>query len=337
MKRLGYIRLLYQQAITQSHAPAPLNFSSVLAFHDVLEYVFIVAVAHLGNRQGLDLKTPFVENAKKFRAPDGSPLSSLDVIRRLGHVRNGFKHNGSIPGHDQVEEARRDTTMFLEGNFPRLFGIEFTEISMLHIVQQDAVRDHLTAARAAADAGNVDGAMAEVALAFDRLIADWGRGKHLPGSSFLTETFDLGANKYRQPRRIETFPTPSDRAVRDATTGLASSVSSAFEDVDKELETIRDVLRIQITGVDMAGYVRFAMIAPEIVLSASGHCDAIHQTGQLHYTPENYDLCEMFVVDSALRLGSSDFKLWMPLTYGDWDRAKEAIAANGGRLPDDMH
>src|SRR5437763_11619103 len=124
MKRLGYIRLLYQQAVAQSYAPAPLNFSTVLAFHDVVEFFFVVAVSHLGNKQCLDLKAPFVENVKKFRAPDGNRLSSLDVVQRIGHDRNGFKHNGSVPGPAQVEQARRDVTMLLEGNCPRLFGIE---------------------------------------------------------------------------------------------------------------------------------------------------------------------------------------------------------------------
>jgi hypothetical protein len=109
-----------------------------------------------------------------------------------------------------------------------------------------------------------------------------------------------------------------------------------LKDVDKELETIRDVLRIQITGIDMTGYVRFAMLAPKISVSANGHRDALHVVGQLHYTPENYDLCEMFVVDSALRIGHRDFDLWMPETYGDWDRAVAAMEANGGRLPDNM-
>jgi len=336
MKRLSYIRLLYQQAVAQSHAPAPLNFSTVLTFHDVMEYFFIVAVAHLGNKQGLDLRDAFVDNVKKLRAPDGNRLSSLDVVRRIGHDRNGFKHNGSIPGPDQVEQARRDVTMFLEGNCPRLFGVEFSDVSMLHIVPQDAVRDHLKAGRVAADAGDIQAGMAEVAFAFDQLIMTWSNGKYLSGSSFLAEAFNLDANDYRSSRRIEVFPRPSDKGVQDATGSLASSVREAFKDVERQLETVRHILRIQITGVDMMGYVRFAMIVPEIVVSANGNRDAVDRIGKLHYTPENYDLCEMFVVDSALRIGQGDFRLWMPQTYGDLDRAMAAMAENGGRLPDDM-
>ena len=331
MKRLGYIRLLYQQAVAQSYAPAPLNFSTVLAFHDVVEFFFVVAVSHLGNKQCLDLKAPFVENVKKFRAPDGNRLSSLDVVQRIGHDRNGFKHNGSVPGPDQVEQARRDVTMFLEGNCPRLFGIEVHDISMLHIVPQDAVRAHLVAGRAAADTGDLKAAMAEAAMAFDRLIVDWGNGKYVPGSPSRTETLRLDARRYVSERRIEV-----SRSSDHATENLASSVRDAFRDVDQQLETMRRILQIQIANVNMADYIRFAMIAPDIDVSADGSREAAHRDGQLHYTPENYDRCEMFVVDSALRIGQSDFTLWMPQTYGDWDRAVAAMAANGGCLPDNM-
>lgn len=334
MKRLSYIRLLHQQAMTQSYAPAPLNFSTVLMFHDVMEYFFVVGVAHLGNIEGIDLKAPFSDNAKKLRAHDGKRLSCLDVVHRIGHDRNGFKHNGSIPGPDQVEQARRDVTLFLESNCPRLFGVEFSDISMLHIVPQKAVRDHLEAGRTAADDGDIRAGMAEVALAFDRLMLDWGRGKYLPGSAFRTQRFDFSDGYHRSNRRIEAFPTPANSDIRSATRSLASSVEKVMEDFDEQLETMRHVLRLQVAGIDVAGYARFAMITPHISVSANGHRDAIDGEGQLHYTPDNYDFCEMFVVNSALRLGQSDFALWMPQTYGDWDRAKAAMEANGGRLPD---
>jgi hypothetical protein len=337
MKRLGYIKLLYRQAVTQSYAPPPLNFSSVLAMHDVLEYFFIVAVAHLENPNAPDpWKDRFLDGVKQFRAPDGNPLSSRDAVRRINDVRNGFKHAGSIPGPDQVEDARRDATTFLERNCRRLFGMEFDQISMLHIVPQDAVRDHLTSARAAADGGDLDAAMAAAALAFDQLIAGWGRGKYVPGSSFEREPFPLQGNYFSPRRRIEAFPSPSDDGVRRAVDSLASSVTEALEDLDKELESLRQVLRIQMAGIDMADYVRFVMLAPRVSASLGGHRDVLHGEGQLHYTPENYDFCEMFVVDSALRIGQRDFRLWMPETYGDWDRAQAARAANGGRLPQDF-
>lgn len=334
MKRLGYIRVLHQQAIAQSFAPAPLNFSAVLALHDVMEYFFIVAVAHLGNKEGIDLKRPFSDNIGKLHAPDGKPLSGLDAVRRVSHERNGFKHNGSIPGPEQVEHARRDVNMFLEGNCQRIFGIEFSGISLLHIVPQDAVRGHLEAGSAAADEGDVKTGMGELALAFRKLMDGWSRDKYLPGTSFRTERFDLRAS-YPRRRRID-YMSSSDPKVRDGVGRLASAVQKEFEEIDKRMETIRHVQRLQIAGIDMAGYARFAMIAPDISESMNGHLEPIDTAGQFHYTAENYDFCEMFVVDAALRIGRHDFELWMPRTFGDYDRAKAAMEANGGRLPDDM-
>lgn len=332
MKRLGFVRLLYRQAVSQSHVPAPLNFSSVLAFHDAMELFFLVAIAHLGNPQGLDLKKPFPENAKRFTAPDGKPLLGLDGVHRTGHDRNGLKHNGSIPGPDQIEHARRDVTTFLEYNCPRLFGIEFSDISMLHIVPQDAVRGHLSSGRAEADAGEIQKAMAHVALAFDTLVTDWSREKYLPGDRPHVSRLDLDLNRTGSRREIERFRASADRDVQ----GLASSVESAFAEMDSQLAALRQTLRLQVAGVDMAGYVRFAMITPAVSWAMNGESYVTDGAGKFHYTSENYDLCEMFVVDSALRMGHGDFSLWMPQTWGDNDRARAAMAANGGRLPNDM-
>jgi hypothetical protein len=122
--------------------------------------------------------------------------------------------------------------------------------------------------------------------------------------------------------------------MRDVARGLASSVETALEEFDREFETIRQVIRIQLAGIDMAGYVRFSMFAPRVSRSANGARTPIDNIGQLHYTPENYELCEAFVVESALRISQSNFNLWMPTTYGDVGAAFEAMKANGDRLPD---
>jgi hypothetical protein len=336
MKRLGYARLLYQQAVTRSFSPPPLSFSSVLNFHDVMEYLFILAVAHVGGAQGIDPKKPFSENVKKLVAPDGGGVSSVDALTRVAHDRNGFKHNGSIPDAEQVEQARRDATMFLEGNCLRFFGIPFAEVSMLHLVPQHDVRVRLHAGRAAADADDLSTAMSEVALAFDWLIHEWGQGKHGPGSVPRTATFDLQDGRHPAQRRISATPRPADSSTQHAIESIASATIHEFEEMDKELEAVRHLLRIQISGVDMQRYLRFAMIVPQVNVALGGARSTSHMAGQFHYTPENYAFCEMFVVDSALSLGEGDFTMWMPQTFGDWGRAEAAMAANGGRLPHDM-
>jgi hypothetical protein len=235
MKRLGFARLMYEQAVVQSFAPAPLNVSSVLAFHDVIEFLFLVAVAHVGAGQGIDPKLPFSQTVRKLVAADGAGVSSMDAVRRIAHDRDGFKHNGSIPGAEQIEQARRDATVFLEANCLRFFGLPFAEVSMLHLVHHLPVRAHLQAGRAAADAGDIAMAMSEAALAFDTLISDWGGGKHLPGSAMRQAPFDLHAGPPTPRPRIAASSLPSDAPTRRAIEGVASTVAREFETVNQEL------------------------------------------------------------------------------------------------------
>jgi len=334
MKRLGYVRLLFDQAVSQSYAPPPLGFSSVLAFHDVMEFFFVIAVDHAGANQGINLRDAFVDNAKRLRSAEGGRMSCLDAVSRIGHDRNGFKHNGSIPGPDQIEGARRGATRFLEMNCPRFFGVDFDAISMLHIVPQEEVRARLTAARAAVDADDLRTAMAEVAIAFHRVLSDWGDGKRI-GTGSSSETLYLSPyDDYRARRSISPWYQARDNDAKQAISALVSSVTSAFEETDKELATLRRVLRVQVAGLDMARYARFAMLTPDVDMQFGGELYAVHLDGQYHYSAENYDFCESFVVDSALRLGVTDFSMWTPETFGDAQRAQEAMEANGGKLPE---
>jgi hypothetical protein len=83
-KQLGYARLLYDQAVTQSFAATPLNFSSVLSFHDAMEFFYVLAVAHCGGHQSIDLNKPFVGNVKVLKAADGRAMSHPDAVDRVG-------------------------------------------------------------------------------------------------------------------------------------------------------------------------------------------------------------------------------------------------------------
>ena len=330
MKRLGYIKLLHDQAIGQSYLPSPLNFASVLAMHDVLEYFIILAVQHVD--PSIDLKQPLRENVKKLKAPDGKPLSCRDGLERITVDRNAFKHQGNIPGLEQIESARHDTQRFLDANCPRFFGVDYSDVSMLHIVPQTEVLDELKLGRAAVD--DLRKAMEHVAFAFFRLIDAWGRGKRLymsrPGRSFaLADSED-----HRRSPNMRVWLTPRDSNTKGAFEALTSTVKRQFEEVDKEIASLRQVIRIQMAGLDTARYIRFAMLAPAVSYDFEGELEAQHLGGQYHYTEENYAFCESFVIDSALRLAESDFSLWTPETFGDAARADEAMKENGGTIPE---
>lgn len=337
MKRLGYIRLLHDQAAVQSYEPAPMSFSSVLGFHDVMEYFFIIAVDHVGGNQNIDLKATFVENAKKLRAPDSNKMSCSDAVLRVGIVRNAFKHNGAIPGTDQIEQSRRDARSYLEANCPRFFGMQFDDISMLHIVSQQGVREHLRLGRTALDDGDLDTAMSEVALAFHRLITGWAKDKFLPRNTFTKNSLELSPDTAgSRRRRFSNVSRPRNDELKAAIDAVVGDAKEAFDELDEEIETLRNAVRIQLAGIDTARYVRFAMLTPEVNVAFGGHIKTLRtMSSEFHTTLENYLFCETFVIDSALRLAGADFRMPLPQTYGDYDRAKTAMAANGGHLPED--
>lgn len=334
VKRLGYIKLLHGQAVEQSYLPAPFNFVSLLALHDVLEYFVILCIQHAD--PAIDLSQPLSANLRKVKAPDGGLLSCRDALERISVDRNKFKHQGNIPGFDQIENARHDAERFLTANCIRVFGAEYADISMLHIVPQQTVRERLQASRASADAGQIAEAMADVAIAFHELVDSWGSGKRVSNSSSKRASLVFNAEEARigRRKRLDVYMKPRDGDTASAFSQMLVETRRAFEEMDQEVEALRHVMRLQVAGIDMARYVRFDMLTPEANVYFGGKVEAHHRSGQYHYTSENYDFCESFVIDSALRLVATDFAIWTPETFGDAARADEAMKANGGPLPD---
>ncbi|WP_436495586.1 hypothetical protein [Actinokineospora sp. HUAS TT18] len=195
------------------------------------------------------------------------------------------------------------------------------------------MREHLKAGRAAVDAGDLKSGMGQVAIAFDLLIAQWGASKYLSGDAFQTSGFK-SQREYVYDRRISVYG--GEREARRAVDGIVSAMTKEFREVDSQLEMMRQVMRLQVAGIDMPNYVRFAMLAPAVAMQSGGGRSTYDRGGRLHYSNENYDFCESFVVDSALRIGRSDFVLWFPRTFGEYKEAEAAMEANGGRLPGDF-
>jgi hypothetical protein len=109
MKRLAFIRLLYQQGVDQSSLPEPLTFTSVLAFHDAVELFLVLAGEHLGANPPEHL--PFMKYWTELhpnKLAGGVELSGKVGMDRLNRIRNGFKHAGTMPGLAAIEQARAD-------------------------------------------------------------------------------------------------------------------------------------------------------------------------------------------------------------------------------------
>jgi hypothetical protein len=177
MNRLAFIRLLYLQAADSSNRSGPLSAASVLTFHDIIELFLILAAEHR-NAPALSRDGAFLDYWRILRPQrgyEGVELSGHIAMGRMHSVRNSFKHAGRLPTRDEVEDARSNVRRFLEDNTPKVFGIEFDDISVADVVPHIAARERLKAATVAEAGGNRSDAMALLASAFTGVFYPSGR------------------------------------------------------------------------------------------------------------------------------------------------------------------
>lgn len=153
MRRLAFVRYLYETAVSQSHAPAPLKCASILTMHDAAELFLQLACEHLnvGAQQPSFMDYWDLLNKKL----DSGELAQKESMRRLNKARVALKHSGTLPSDLDVEAFRATATSFLQDNTPLVFGVEFDGVSLAEYVNPESSRTILKEAQDAIAAGEI--------------------------------------------------------------------------------------------------------------------------------------------------------------------------------------
>ncbi|WP_432834028.1 hypothetical protein [Dactylosporangium sp. CA-092794] len=196
-----------------------------------------------------------------------------------------------------VEQARAETTAFLEDATPLVFGIAFADIDMADVAPQADVRTRLKQASAENNAGARIEAMASLKEAF-RLVLD-ARTK----PDWLRETpFSFGTD--------ETYPPSEQDYLRLAShidlEGRTESYKIAKEQfrISAATRSLQVDMRVVALGIDYAEYHRFGVMTPGVDRHHDGGRRIYHAR---EYAPrlEDFEWCYRFVIGSALRVAEA--------------------------------
>lgn len=100
VRRLAFIRYLYQEAVRQSEQPEPMCAASVLAFHDAAELFLVLACEHLDVGKRSMAFLAYWEELSRMIPDDG--LTQKKAMSRLNEARVGLKHHGNMPARSAI-------------------------------------------------------------------------------------------------------------------------------------------------------------------------------------------------------------------------------------------
>jgi hypothetical protein len=302
MRRLAFIRYLYTLGLDQLTKPEPLSSAAILMFHDSVELFLQLAAEHVdaGTRSGFS----FLEYWDALASKVEGGVTQKEAMRRLNSSRVGLKHHGTHPTALDLDSFRDVTERFFVENTPRVFGVEFSEVSLVDLVWNTDVRDRLSVAREAVEQGDVPAALAASAIAFRALVDDYERRKQ---GEFGRSPFFFGEDMTFQTSFFMGLTGFSGRGFSGGDPKMAKFV----DNVNDSLGALRDAVKLLSFGLDYRRYVRFRLLTPEVFRTLNDPDWKSHALpGGTHApTAADAEFCMDFVIESALRLQEFDFSV----------------------------
>jgi len=297
INRLAFIKYLYNVAFEHSYRPEPLSSVSILTFHDAIELFLQLAseYLHVGKEQ-ISFMNYWELLSRKLSDDE---LTQKEAIRRLNKARVALKHHGTLPSNLDIEAFRASATNFFEENTPIVFGIRFSDVSLIELVHCADAKKDLKEAEEMLKKGSIEDAIGKVALAFAQLIDDYENRKidhygRYPCSfsspwgmvTSISAGSDLGCD-------IESF---------------SSEVESAIDDIVDSVEDLQATMGVICLGIDYRRYVKFQLLTPKVKKSDGTHeIYRRKEVSRVATTMEDVQFCINFVIESAITLQKFDF------------------------------
>ncbi|MFE1841655.1 hypothetical protein [Streptomyces sviceus] len=243
-------------------------------------------------------------------------MQGLFGVKRLTDYRNGFKHTAGFPGSDVVLLARADTRAFFVANTPLFFGIEFDEIDLSVVVQQEDVRQRVQRASDLFESGDSLSAMGTLAFAFEEMITTQLNEEDAPyGRSVFAFGPGLSHHGLRvdQVRRILHHP---DMETRRGLPGRAAeSLAREITEVREVARSMQEGLRVMALGIDFLEYRRFLRLTPDVSMPYGQVEPTFHAEDGYAPSVEEFSFCRHFLITVALRLAEINRSAQTPSWY----------------------
>lgn len=290
IRRLAFIKYFFQFAREQSKLPSPQNYLSILMFHDSVELFLHLSAESLGlNLTNISFMEYFTRINNKLEDKELSQRTSMDKLNR---TRVSLKHKGLYPNPIDIEYFRVNTQNFFEENCPIVFGIEFTDISLLNLIQDEEVRKELENAQSVFNNGHYKESLEIIAIAFHILLENYEKNKKV----YELSPFHIGVDLDFEMGFIDN-PFTNDR-------GLNS--------LKKTVKRIQEVLKIIILNLDYRKYLKFRLLTPDHVIYAKGVKYStmwLSRRDKMDFKKDDVEYCIEFVIESALKLQEFDFEI----------------------------
>lgn len=286
LETLAFIKYLFGQAQGEAQKPEPFCTVGLLTLHDAVELFLVLA----REQPGVDMSqvkpaSPNFMDYWNMILPDGTQLGQKASMHKLNKMRVDLKHFGVILPRKEIISLGTLVEEFFEQNTPSAFGLPFGQISLLFLVSHTRAKTHLETAEAANEGGDVETALAELAIAFEILMDYYNDLSNVP----------LKHERHTWPAR---FQYRSDKL---------DAVGDQIDDLNRQVKDIETAVSLLALEVRYASYLIFKSHTPHVASYLARDLEdgrGYQVFKRTDYVPskEKYQTCLNFVVEVAVSI-----------------------------------
>jgi len=283
LKRLSIIKLLFKIGIRQSKQGEITSCFSILSFHDSVE-MFLKLAIEVHDKKECPRFMMYWETIPK--------LTLKESMRNLNRIRVNLKHKGLFPAKVDVETARVNTTDFFNQNTKLIFGIDFSEISLLELVKYNLTKKHLNHSVKFLEKNDYKNSEKEAIIAFNELLIEYKRSK--------------SKKHYNSPFEITESLSFNNSSLGNNETPIDNQLEKLFDKVNDNFKYISNAIEVLSLGINYKKYLKFRILTPQYNRQSNGTYTFYGET-KVNLNKETCEFMFDFVLESALILQEFDF------------------------------
>lgn len=290
MERLAFVKHLFEEGEESVNKPMPLANKSLLEFHDAVELFMLLLL----EREGASIPDKLKEYPGVIEQVYGKEMDYKPTVKTLDDSRGNLKHLDVKVSQSTIQSLSTELRAFFEKNMSKFLDLDFDDISLIHLVEYEEVKELLNQVQDLKDDGEHDEAMQKVRLAFQELIEQYQPDNQGRYSSFRfggevdSMRFDDGT------ATIGGAKVPNARILR-----------KTIDAVD----SIQDAMQVMALDLDYRKYAKFDTLTPVMHQIPGGEPNFQWVDRPDTLTDEDVEYCKEFVIESALKLQDFQFEL----------------------------
>ncbi|HUU87949.1 MAG TPA: hypothetical protein VMX17_09360 [Candidatus Glassbacteria bacterium] len=288
IKRLAFIKYLYEMGEKHSYQSEPINSLSILSFHDAVEFFFQLCCMKLKiSQKDIKFMEYFDFIDKKLEGLNKSALSQKGSIRNLNDTRGLMKHRGVRPSKSDIENFRVTTSIFFNENCKIVFEIDFSKISLIDLIEYKQTKEYLEKALKCFQEDKIQDCLKGLAISFEYLMLDFeldirNKQKSLSRPLLLDDLFIGSMLMWYHPHMPD------------------SPTKTLAIELEKVINNVKKILKFIVLGIDYKKCVKFKIITPSTALMDDGSYKFFLNQNSL--TKDEFDFCFNFIIESTLKL-----------------------------------